>query len=75
MVKLGLHRNGLNFYAIRHTFETIGGDSLDQVAVDAIMGHTRSDMASAYRERIENARLVAVVNHVHKWLFGDHETK
>ena len=46
LVKLGLHRNGLGFYALRHTFETIGGDSRDQVAVDYIMGHSRNDMAS-----------------------------
>ena len=44
---LGLHRPGLSFYAIRHTFETIGGASRDQVAVDYIMGHARDDMASA----------------------------
>jgi hypothetical protein len=36
-----------------------------------VMGHSRNDMASVYRERIDDARLVAVVQHVHKWLFGD----
>ena len=70
LVNLGLHRNGLGFYALRHTFETIGGDSRDQVAVDFIMGHSRNDMASVYRERIEDARLVAVTEHVRKWLFA-----
>jgi integrase len=44
-----LHRKGLGFYALRHTFETIGGDAKDQVAVDAIMGHSCDDMASVYR--------------------------
>jgi integrase len=73
--KLGLHRNGLGFYALRHTFETIGGDSRDQVAVDFIMGHSRNDMASVYRERIDDARLVAVTEHVRKWLFGEQKTK
>ena len=72
---LGLHQNGLGFYALRHVFETIGGDSRDQVAVDAIMGHARDDMASHYRERIEDARLLAVVHHVHNWLFGETENK
>jgi len=62
---------GRNFYALRHTFETIGGDSRDQVAVDHIMGHARDDMASVYRERISDDRLVAVTDHVRKWLFGD----
>ena len=69
--ELGLHRPGLGFYALRHTFETIAGDSRDQVAVDHIMGHSRNDMASVYRERIDDARLVAVVNHVREWLFSD----
>jgi integrase len=41
-----------SFYALRHTFEMIAGESRDQVAVDALMGHLRNDMASVYRERI-----------------------
>jgi integrase len=69
LIALGLKRPGLGFYALRHTFETIGGDSRDQVAVDAIMGHVRDDMASLYREKIEDARLEAVTRHVHDWLF------
>jgi integrase len=72
---LKVHRLGVGFYTLRHVFETIAGDSRDQVAVDAIMGHARDDMASVYRERIDDARLVAVVNHVHKWLFGETENK
>ena len=59
-----------NFYALRHTFETIGGEAKDQVAVEHIMGHVRDDMASVYRERISDDRLKAVVNHVHDWVFG-----
>ncbi len=58
-----------NFYALRHTFETIGGESRDQIAVDHIMGHARDDMASVYRERISDARLKAVSEYVRKWLF------
>ena len=64
-----LHRPGLGFYALRHTFETIAGDSRDQVAVNAIMGHADASMAATYRERIEDDRLRAVVEHVHGWLF------
>jgi integrase len=59
-----------NFYCLRHGFETIGGEAKDQVAVDHIMGHARSDMASAYRGRISDERLRAVADHVRKWLFG-----
>lgn len=64
-----LYRRGRGFYTLRHVFETIGGESRDQVAVDAIMGHERGDMASNYRERISDERLRAVVNVVHEWLF------
>ena len=66
---LGIARKG--FYTLRHVFETIGGEQLDQVAVDAIMGHSRGDMASIYRERISDERRLAVVNHVRTWLFGE----
>ena len=40
-----IHRPGLGFYAFRHTFETIGGESRDQVAVNHIMGHADVSMA------------------------------
>ena len=68
---LKLKRPGVSFCAIRRTFETIGGESRDQVAIDYIMGHARDDMASLYRERISDERLQAVTDHVHDWLFGE----
>jgi integrase len=67
---LGIHRKGLGFYALRHTFETIGKQARDQIAVDAIMGHVRDDMASVYRDRISDDRLRAVTDHVRSWLFA-----
>ena len=70
LAKLGLKRPGRNFYALRHTFETIGGESIDQVAVNYIMGHEDQSMAAVYRERISDDRLVAVTHHVHEWLYG-----
>ncbi len=73
--ELKLHRPGLNFYALRHTFETVGGESRDQVAVDHIMGHVRDDMASVYRERIGDERLQAVTDHVRAWLFPPAKAK
>jgi integrase len=69
LIRLILKRPGLNFYAIRHTFETIGGESKDRVAVNAIMGHVDNSMAEVYRERISDERLKAVVDVVHEWLF------
>jgi integrase len=69
--QLGLHRPGIGFYTLRHTFETVGGESRDQVAVDHIMGHVRDDMASVYREKISDERLRAVADHVRAWMQGD----
>ena len=43
---LGLKRPGVSLYAIRHSFETIGGDTGDQIAVDAIMGHVPTGMST-----------------------------
>jgi integrase len=65
----GLHRRGVGFYALRHTFRTVADRSKDQPAIDHIMGHARDDMASAYRERIDDDRLDAVVKVVHDWLW------
>ncbi len=64
-----MHRPGVGFYALRHVFETVGGGCKDQVAVNAIMGHVDSSMAAHYREHIEDNRLKAVTDHVHRWLF------
>ena len=66
---LGLSRPGVSFYALRHTFATVGGETGDQVAVNSIMGHVDSTMAATYRERISDERLRAVTDHVHSWLF------
>jgi integrase len=68
---LGINGNR-SFYALRHTFATVGGESRDQVAVNAIMGHVppSDDMPSVYRERVSDERLRAVTDHVRAWLFG-----
>lgn len=68
--KLELYRRGLGFYSLRHTFETIAGETKDQVAVDSIMGHVDTSMAAVYREEIADDRLREVTDHIHAWLFG-----
>ena len=67
--KLGLKRPKVGFYALRHGFETIAGETTDQVAVDAVMGHKPKGMAAHYRERIGDDRLRRVAEHVRQWLF------
>ena len=52
-----VYRKGIGFYGLRHTFETIGGESRDQVAVNHIMGHADNSMSAVYRERISDQRL------------------
>ncbi|NQU21957.1 MAG: tyrosine-type recombinase/integrase [Candidatus Nealsonbacteria bacterium] len=75
LAKLGLKRPGRNFYALRHTFRTIADETLDQPAINLIMGHTDTTMAGVYRERISDTRLQAVVDHVRLWLFNSTESK
>lgn len=68
--RLGINgRNRLGFYALRHTFETVAGESRDQVAVDSIMGHVDNSMAGLYRERISDDRLRDAVETVRMWLW------
>jgi integrase len=64
-------RVGLGFYALRHTFRTVGDEAKDQPAVDFIMGHEVPHMSAVYRETISDARLRTVTDHVRKWLFTD----
>jgi integrase len=74
--KLGINgRKGLGFYTLRHTFRTVADESKDQPAVDFIMGHEVPHMSSVYRETISDARLRAVTDHVHAWLFTVPATK
>lgn len=68
-------RRGLGFYTGRQTFETIGGESKDQVAVNSIMGHVDNSMAGVYRHRISDERLIAVVNTVREWLYPSSDTE
>lgn len=66
---MGIKRPGISFYALRHTFETIGQNSKDPMAVQWIMGHAARDMGSHYREEVPEERLAAVANTVHSWLW------
>lgn len=71
----GYKQEGINFYALRHTFRTIAGEVKDPAAVDRMMGHTEDndDTGAKYqewtRDAREDARLRAVSDHVHGWLW------
>ena len=69
--KLGMKQGKLSFYALRHTFETVAGNTKDRIAVDCIMGHVTPGMGTKYRHEIADERLQAVVSHVHDWLFRE----
>jgi integrase len=66
--KLGMHRDGLGFYSLRHVHRTIADGARDSVACDIIMGHSDPTMGGIYRERVEDGRLHAVAEHVRRWL-------
>jgi integrase len=70
LTALGIKREGVNFYALRHTFETVARDTRDRDAIDAVMGHLQSDIGSHYNEgTVSDVRLKDVSDHVRKWLF------
>lgn len=71
--RAGLHRRGVGFYSLRHVHRTVSDEARDPVACDLIMGHSDPSMAGHYRERISDARLKAVADHVRAWLFGGGE--
>ena len=67
---VGVYRPGRGFYGFRHTFETVAGESKDQTAVDSVMGHKTPGTGTIYRHGISDDRLLAVAEHVRRWLFG-----
>jgi integrase len=72
--RLGIRRKGIGFYTLRHVFRTVADAARDTPAIDLIMGHNDPSMGAVYRERIDDARLKAVTDHVRAWLFTGHQT-
>ena len=71
VVECGIKGTGKSFYTLRRTFRTIADEAGDQPAAVFIMGHADddTDMSATYRQRIDDARLRRISEHVRKWLW------
>ena len=59
------------FYSLRRTFETIATTAdVPQAVIDSIMGHSKNDMASIYRQKVFDEQLKKCADHVHGWFLG-----
>lgn len=70
---VGIERDRLGFYALRHTLRTVADATRDFPAVRVVMGHADDSIDDTYRESIEDERLEAVANHVRGWLWPETE--
>ena len=62
-------RRSIGFYALRHTFATVGMEFGDRDAVKSLLGHTDPEMVARYNHgQVPLKRRQAVVAHVRKWL-------
>lgn len=68
---------GKTFYDLRRTFQAVAEGAKDLSAVQSIMGQaaSSSDMSAIYRRHVDDDRLRAVVDHVHRWLYAEIETR
>lgn len=61
----------LGLYLLRRTFETIASTAaVPQAVVDHIIGHSRHDMASVYRQKVFDDQLWKCTDHVRDWYLG-----
>lgn len=70
--KVGMTRKEADFYDLRRTCASIGVQINDDDAVRTILGHKRqaTDMLGVYnRLAVSDARLQAVSDHIHAWLY------
>ena len=57
-------RRGRGFYSLRRTFRTQADGAGDQRAAALVVGYEVGDMGGVYVEQVDDARLLAVVEHV-----------
>ena len=70
LTRVQLDRAAVDFYDLRRTCASIGVQLKDDDAVRTIMGHKRAatDMLGVYnRLQVDDARLLAVSNHIRDW--------
>jgi integrase len=72
MADQGITIPRLGFYGLRRSFETFGGETGQQVAVDHIMGHVppSNDMGAVYRQHVAEAALRVVTDHIRQLIFS-----
>lgn len=63
----GVRHGGFSW--LRKTFATYASECVDQVAVDAIMGHVDDTIPGQYRQLLREKRLNKATETVWKWLF------
>lgn len=70
MKSTGVHRSGIGFYSLRHTFRTAALGARDRTATRYIMGHAADEMDENYTGgEMPDSQLQAVTDHVHSRLF------
>jgi len=76
LTSLGIHRRGIGFCTLGHTFRTWADETHDQRAIHRIMGHAIPGMSGIYVEEISLDRVRAVVDYVRRKLWPDaHEDR
>lgn len=72
LIKCGFYQKGVNFYALRHTFRTIGKRPKGKETVEFIMGHApeSDDMGAVYDEETFDDDLKTVTKFVRAWVSG-----
>lgn len=64
-------RSGVGFYTLRHVFQSVADTARDPISTKFLMGHADATMSGVYREFVSDENLIAVSQHVHRWLYAE----
>jgi integrase len=73
-VKLKIYKPGITtFYSLRRTCQTVGEGAGEPMALKFLMGHIppTDDMSSVYRQKVYDAPLLRISEHIRKWVNGE----